>query len=401
MQTANQNSYWKVKTKIERTYPYLTSDMSCDVAIVGGGITGAITAFFLAKEGLNIAVFDKNIVGYGNTILSTAMMGYDLDVNMTRLEKIVGKEKSQKIYHWCMEAIQKIENMVQEVNQDVGFERQDVMYYSNKFMQKSNMAKEYHLRKEAGFDTLFLERHNLVNLNSAILTKNAGAVMDPYKFTQEIFRYLDKLNNVRIFENTQIEEIVPKYNKVECVTNNFFHIEANSVIVTCGIQSLKIIPLPVELYQKFTVVTKPLPKLKEANIRFCAKDTVEPYHNVRFTPSGRIIFSGEDLKINDRKLDDKYLRLVAKDRYKKLSNILFKTFNLTEQADIDYCFNGVYANTKDTLPVIDELPNMPNCFCNLCLGTNGILYSVIGANILKDAVKGFYTKDMYLFKMNR
>ena len=58
-------------------------------------------------------------------------------------------------------------------------------------------------------------------------------------------------------------------------------------------------------------------------------------------------------------------------------------------------------NTKDGLPIVDELPNMPNCFCNLAFGSNGILYSVIGADMLRNAVKGLYTKDMNMFKLER
>ena len=54
-------TYWKSKTQIKNTYPYLTYDTYCDVLIIGGGITGAITAYFLAKEGVNVIIAEKNI----------------------------------------------------------------------------------------------------------------------------------------------------------------------------------------------------------------------------------------------------------------------------------------------------------------------------------------------------
>ena len=72
-----------------------------------------------------------------------------------------------------------------------------------------------------------------------------------------------------------------------------------------------------------------------------------------------------------------------------------------DEIPIEFAFNSTVANTKDSLPIIDEIPNMPNAFCNLGFGQNEILYSVIGADMLRNAIKGLYTKDMNLFKINR
>lgn len=401
MQFTNGNIYWREKTKIQKTYPYLTHNTSCDVLIVGGGITGAITAYFLAKEGLNIIIAEKNIIGYGSTLATAATLEYQLDLNMYKLEKMLGANTAKKIYKLCLDAIDKIEKINSKFDKDTEFERQDSLYYSNKFMQKSSMSKEYNIRKSAGFDALFLEKHNAINLNSAILTKDASAIFNPYEFTQDLFDYLNSFENVSVYENTEIIDIIPKYENVICKTNNDFKIVSNNVIFTSGISTLKYINIPMDIYQKFIIVTKPIEKIKNMNVNFTARDTSEPYHNIRFTKTGRIIFSGEDIKLSDRRLDEKYISSIAKNKYRRLYSTMEKTFSDIDDIDIDFAFNGTCPMTKDSLPIIDEIPNMPNCFCNLGFGTNGILYSVIGADILKDAIKGFYTKDMYMFKINR
>ena len=56
-----QKGIWLIKNKIKNIYPYLSDNIECDVVIVGGGICGAITAYFLAKDGFKIAVLEKNI----------------------------------------------------------------------------------------------------------------------------------------------------------------------------------------------------------------------------------------------------------------------------------------------------------------------------------------------------
>ena len=396
MQFANGNIYWREKTKIKNTYPYLTHNTYCDVLIIGGGITGAITAYFLAKEGLEVVVAERNIFGFGTTLATTALLEYQLDLNMYKLEKLLGENTAKKIYKLCFDAIGKIE----EISKD-NFKRQDSMYFSNKFMQKANMSKEYSLRKKAGFDALFIEKHDTINLNSAILTKGASAVFNPYEFTQDLFAYLNRFENVSVYENTEIIDIYPKYDNVICRTDNDFKIVSGNVIFTSGINTLKYINIPTDIYQKFVIVSKPNEKLKNMDIDFTARDTSEPYHNLRFTNSGRIIFSGEDIKLSDKRLDEKYISSIAKNKYKRLYMAVEKTISGVKDIDIEYTFNGTYPMTKDSLPIIDEIPNMPNCFCNLGFGVNGMLYSVIGADILKDAINGFYTKDMYMFKINR
>lgn len=92
---------------------------------------------------------------------------------------------------------------------------------------------------------------------------------------------------------------------------------------------------------------------------------------------------------------------LANEKYKRLSNYLNKLFNNEYNIPIEYTYNSTYVGTKDNLPIIDEIPNMPNCFCNLGFGSNGILYSAMGASMLKNAVNGLYTKDMNMFKITR
>jgi ribulose 1,5-bisphosphate synthetase/thiazole synthase len=60
MQLTNGSVFWTKKNTIKNTYSYLTKDIHCDVLVVGGGITGAITAYYLAKEGMNVVVVEKN-----------------------------------------------------------------------------------------------------------------------------------------------------------------------------------------------------------------------------------------------------------------------------------------------------------------------------------------------------
>src|SRR5574344_1634463 len=125
MQLNNGNIYWKNKSKINKVYPYSTHDISSDVLVIGGGITGAITAYFLAKDGANVIVTEKNIIGYGNTIADSAILDYQADLNIGKLEKIIGNKSAKRMYHLCLDAISKIDTINKEFKQSTGFARQD------------------------------------------------------------------------------------------------------------------------------------------------------------------------------------------------------------------------------------------------------------------------------------
>lgn len=402
MQLNSGKIYWKSKSKINKIYPYLTHDIKADILVIGGGISGALTTYFLAKEGANVVTVEKNIIGYGNTIADAAALEYQLESEISRLEKNIGKKGATRVYKLCLDAISKIENINKEFKTPTGFSRQDNIFFTNKFMQKGAVAKEFEERKKSGFDAVYIDSHSLINLNSGIVTKNASAVMNPYIFTQGLFEYLNTMDNVRIFENTKIEDIKCRIDEVECRTNNNFKIIADKVVMASGIETLKYIESSsAELYKTFTIVSKPIDKLKNFNTNFTARDTLEPSHILRFAPNNRIIYSGENVKFSEKFLDNKYLNNISSDRYRRLFNNLQRTLYGIDDIPIEYAFNSTVAKTKDELPIIDELPNMPNCFCNLAFGSNGILYAMIGADMLRNAVKGLYSKDMNMFKINR
>lgn len=402
MQIMSGNYYWKEKSKIKNVYPYLTSNLRCDVVIVGGGITGAITAYYLAKEGADVIVVEKNIIGYGETLASSAIIEAQMDLDILKLEKFIGSNHSKKIYKMAYNAIDEIENINDTIGEDLGFERKDLIYFTNKFMQKSQMQREYENRKKLGNELLFLDSHDIIDMQNGILTKGASAVLNPYMFTQSVFEYLNRMPNVRIFENTNIEDIISSYDSVKCITNNNFKILSDSLILTSGMDALRYIGnVPLEVSKTYTVITKPIKNYDELNLNFTARDSSDPHHYIRFTNTGRLIFGGEDTRINDRFYDEKYSNTVANDRYKKLKSSFEKILYGIGKTSIEYASNASICNTKDSLPIVDEIPDMPNCFCNIGFGTNGIIHSVIGANMLKNAIKGFYTKDMNIFKITR
>ena len=82
--------YWLAKNGLLRSYPVLRERVECDVLIVGAGISGALIADALSHAGMRVCVIDKREAGWGSTAASTALLQYEIDVELQELAELVG-----------------------------------------------------------------------------------------------------------------------------------------------------------------------------------------------------------------------------------------------------------------------------------------------------------------------
>ena len=70
--------------------------------------------------------------------------------------------------------------------------------------------------------------------------------------------------------------------------------------------------------------------------------------------------------------------------------------------DVDFTLGkewaGAFGESVDGLPIIDEVPDMPNCHTVMGIGGNGTIYSFTAAQILSRRLKGRQDKDSDLYR---
>ena len=74
------NSVWKETCRMPR-FPALKGDAKTDVLIIGGGIAGILTAYFLDKQGINYILAEKNHICSGTTQNTTAKIVQKLTIS--------------------------------------------------------------------------------------------------------------------------------------------------------------------------------------------------------------------------------------------------------------------------------------------------------------------------------
>lgn len=68
--------------------PQLDTDLRCDLAVAGAGITGALIAGELADHGHDVVVLDQRDVCQGSTSANTTLLQYETDTHATELASI-------------------------------------------------------------------------------------------------------------------------------------------------------------------------------------------------------------------------------------------------------------------------------------------------------------------------
>ena len=82
-----------------RSYPQLSHALRVDVAILGGGVTGAIVAWRLAAAGVRVAVLEAGRVGRGSTAASTALLMQEPDEDFSALRARYGARATKRIWN--------------------------------------------------------------------------------------------------------------------------------------------------------------------------------------------------------------------------------------------------------------------------------------------------------------
>lgn len=392
--------YWLIKYGLPFDYPMLNEDVKADVVIMGGGISGALTAYYLMKAGVDCLLIDARTIGLGSTCVSTSLLQYEIDVPLCELQKKIGTENAVKAYRLCEEAI----DSLQAIANKIGFkdiQEKESLYYAASGRDDKFIKEEYETRKQHGFDVSLLDKTAIreqfnIKSTSAILSQK-GAQTNAYNFTHALHQY-NISKGMRVFDRTEAVKIRHSKEAVELVTNKGFVIKAKKLLYATGYEVVKYIDKKiVNLQSTYAICTEQL-LLGEmpVNTNALLWNTADPYLYMRTTMDNRLIIGGRDEAFYNPKKRD---RLLPK-KQKQLESDLKKLFSALN-VKTEFGWTGTFGSTKDGLPYIGEYKKLPNSLFALGFGGNGITFSLIAAVFLTDLIRGIKNPDIDLFAFDR
>jgi glycine/D-amino acid oxidase-like deaminating enzyme len=381
-------------------YPKLEADISTEVVIIGGGVSGALSAFFLNEAGIDCVVVDKRTIGLGSTAASTSLLQYEIDVSLTDLSAMRGEEDAVRAYKLCNDALHKMKNLCSQINFS-GFAPTDSLYYGVKKKDEQKLRTECDKRRAINLDVEFLDSQMLRSLytiggHGGILSSNA-AYADAYCLTHALFQHC-LAKGLSIYDRTTVKKVREKSRSVELTTADHIKIKARHVIYATGYETTEALKKRiVTLRSTYVTISESLTDCDALPFhRTLIWNTADPYLYTRCTPEGRILVGGRDDPFSNPLQRDKSISKKTKQLVHDFKKLIPSVPFIPE-----FSWAGTFASSKDGLPFIGRYPGKKRSYYALGFGGNGIIFSLIAAEIIRDLIIGRRNDDEDLFRFDR
>ena len=196
----NQKSLWRDSV----TKPYfdaLSGDCKTDVLIIGGGLSGVLTAYMLRRQNVDCILCEAGEICGGITKDTTAKVTIQHGLIYDRLLCRMGKNVAQGYLQAQREALEEYKRLSGVYFFD--FENRDSYVYSTE--NRTKLEEEV-----SAINAIGGKADYVANIPLPLATKGAvripnQAQMHPLKLAYALARHLS------VYENTKILELTPKY----------------------------------------------------------------------------------------------------------------------------------------------------------------------------------------------
>lgn len=370
-----------------------------DVAIVGAGVTGALVADALTSERLSVVVLDRRAPASGSTAASTALLTYEIDVDLTELIGKIGEQDAVRAYRLSAASVSALGRIAASLALPTGFVQRPSLYLATHRRHTRRLQQEVEVRQRHGLDAEYWSRERVEQTygfpsHGALRTSSAGGI-DPIRLTRALLQRA-VAGGACLLSRTRARAVERDGAGVRIATDHG-EIRARWVVYAMGYETPEPLrPEIVALHSTYAMATEPVEDLGPWQDGCLVWETSRPYFYMRTTEDRRILIGGADAPFKnvtwrDRLMPDRTRRLE-----KRLETLLPSV--ATETA---FSWAGTFAVTPDGLPFIGPSESCPQAFFALGYGGNGITFGVIAADILRDLCLGRPNEDARVFRLDR
>ncbi len=191
-------SIWKKECSIEGREP-LKGDITAEVAIIGAGMAGILTAYLLKEKGIEAVILEANEIASGQTQNTTAKITSQHSYTYDSLIQDFGREKAHMYAMANQEAIGRYEKLISDLGISCHFERLPSFLYTTKDVEK--IENETKAAIECGIDAEFTTDTTLPFSVKGAVKFPEQAQFNPLEFLKEVVKPL------KIYEHTLAEGV--------------------------------------------------------------------------------------------------------------------------------------------------------------------------------------------------
>ena len=373
--------------------------LSCDVVIIGAGVTGALVADALSAEGLAVVVLDRRAPACGSTAASTSLLSYEIDVSLVDLSRMIGEPQAVQAYRLSLGAVHDIATLAKSLPEPTGFAHAPSIYLASRRAHGRDLQEEAALRQRHGLEGEFWTARQVEETygfpsHGAIHAATAG-VLDPVRFTRALLRRALSRGGA-LLPRTPARDVRAHGHGLTVATDHG-EISTRWVVYAMGYEMPPALREGmVALHSTYALVTEPIENLGPWNGSAIVWETARPYGYMRATEGGRVMIGGADMPFKDPAWRDRLMP----DRTRRLEKQLAKWLAGIE-TQTAFTWAGTFGETRDGLPYIGPMEGCPQALYALGYGANGITFGAIAAKIIADLCMGRSNDDAEIFRLDR
>lgn len=204
-------SIWYQSIKIPKKES-LSGNRKVDAAVIGGGLAGMLTAWFLKESGMNVLVVEGNRIGSGQTGKTTAKITVSHNLIYEKLIRKVGMEKARQYADANQAALKQYRKLIEKEKISCDFRNCPSYLYS--VQERNRMEKEADAAKRLGLDVHYTTQTELPFPVKAALCYEDQACFHPLKFLNYLAERLDVVERTPV---TYVEgnQVLTPHGKIE------------------------------------------------------------------------------------------------------------------------------------------------------------------------------------------
>jgi len=354
-------------------YPALSQDITVDVAIVGGGLSGLLCAYHLSTMGIKAAVFEARHIAGATTSKSTCVLTAlqsPMYVDLAKKNNFAGDYiKAHK------EALRLYRQIIEQNNIECDFETKPAYLYASHDNSTKKLKNEFKALKKLDdtaewVDTKFGPAIKMNNQAQFNLLKFLGGV--PFDFD--------------IYENTRIVDFI--LDEGLLITQNGHKIKANKIVIATRFPPVLSEVYYFKMYQaKSYVIAFKAPPLDGV---YTGSGDESLYMR---SYDDYLVLGGFDHRAGKHKKDINY--------YDKLKTAAKLYFGIDE-SKIEYAWSAMDSVTYDKTPFAGSLSKKhTNTYVITGFNEWGILNGMICTRIVANAIAGKEDEFYKVFSSHR
>ena len=385
-------SLWIENTKNNTKFPKLEKDIETEVCVIGAGLLGLTTAYYLCKNNITVTVVEaESEIGLKVSGNTTGKITSQHGLFYEHLIKDYGEKFAWKYWEANEKAITDIKNIIDENNIDCDFSWQDSYVYTTLQDEVSKVKDEVEAVKRIGGKAEFVTKTDLpFTIQGAIKFSNQ-AQFDARKYMLGLANQITKQNG-QIYVETRVQDIAKKGKEYVLITKNA-NIKAKKVVIATH---YPFISAPgfyfLKMYQSTSYGLAVDTKTNLFDGMYInVKEPIYSFRTATYNGKKVLVVVGADHKTGETIENDNNYAILEK-----------RVKELYPQSEILFRWNTEDCIGLDKIPYIGEFSTiMPNVYVGTGFKKWGITSSNVAARIITDKILGKNNKYADIFNSKR